>query len=307
MRAFLQNRWLMLALRLVLGVIFLVASIAKLHDIDKFISTVAGYGILPDVLTHIYGYVVPWVELFIGCALILGVFIRLAAAFCIPLIISFMVASSYALANTTGGGCGCFGEFLTISHPVALIIDALMLFASFILLFNKVKEFFSIAQLIDRIWGRKKILSQIGRVASMVLLVVIVGLISISLNSRVEEIVEAVNIPASLTGDIDRSLNLKKPVLIEFYANGCEACEEAKPTIDDLEQVYSGKVVFLRIDYNQNPQAVSDMGVRTTPTVLVIVAKHSDGKYGVSCRFESGIRRETLQDCLDKSLLEVKD
>ncbi|MDD5287925.1 MAG: thioredoxin domain-containing protein [Dehalococcoidales bacterium] len=310
MRALLQNRWLMLALRLALGVVFLVASIAKIQDVAQFVSTVASYGILSENLAIIYGDVVPWVELFIGCSLILGAFVRFSVVLLIPLIISFMVASSYALVNDIGGSCGCFGEFLTLSHPVALTIDVLMLLSSFLLLFLKGKEFISIGQLVARAHIKSRILSVGFRFAVVVLVVITIGFIVVGVcnpSNRTGVVIETVNVPAPIANVVDNALIEKKPVLIEFYSEGCGACKEAEPTINDLEREYVNKIVFLRLDYYQNPPAVSDMAIVTTPAILVIVSKNTEGTYGILCRFGGTIEREALQACLDKSLLEVKD
>ena len=302
MKTILKNRWLIFTLRLILGVIFVAASISKIQDISKFISTVTSYGILPHVLADIYGYVAPWLELIVGFALILGVFIRISAGLSILLTLSFMVASSYALVNTVEGSCGCFGTFLPLSHTASLAIDVFMLLASFILVFNKEKEFFSIGKLTERFPGKSKVLFTVYKFASVVLLVIIIGLISLNLKSPPAEIVETVAIPTSLSNDVDNSLAKNRPVLMEFYAVDCHACEEAEPIINDLEKQYAGKVTFIRVDYYQNSPAVSDMNVMMTPTVFVIIGKNTEGKYNVSCRFDGIIEPVSLETCLEKAV-----
>jgi uncharacterized membrane protein YphA (DoxX/SURF4 family) len=179
MKSILQNRWMMLILRLSLGVVLIAASISKIQDIAQFLDTIGSFGILPDSLTYIYGYVALWLELFIGCALILGIFVRFSAALSLPLIISFMVASGYAIANATGGSCGCFGTYLVPSHKVALTIDVLMFLASLILLFNNGKEFISVGQLIDRIHIKSKFLSLLVRLITILLVFYVIWFISI--------------------------------------------------------------------------------------------------------------------------------
>ena len=115
-----DNRWLIFALRLVLGGIFIAASFGKLQYQAEFINTVIGYGILPDSLANVYGLILPWIELFIGCSLVLGIFPRFNSVVSILLIISFAVASIYRLLNPVGNDCGCFGEFITLSYPASL-------------------------------------------------------------------------------------------------------------------------------------------------------------------------------------------
>ena len=308
MKTIFQNRWLLFSLRLILGVIFIVASISKIQDIAKFVSVVSSYGILTDNLSHFYGYVAPWVELFIGCALLLGVFVRFSAALLVPLVISFIVASSYALANAVGGACGCFGKFLTLSHPVALTIDVLMLIASLILLLNKGKEFLSIGQMVERFHIKSKLLGAGSRIALIGLVMVILAFGSIGIHNLVKEpekIIETIDIPASLATDVDAALLQHKPVLMEFYIDGCHLCQEAAPIIYDMEKEFTNKIVLIRLDYNQyyqNSEVVSDLNITNIPAVLVITNKNSEGKYNLSGRFEGGIDRDALHSSIEQAI-----
>ena len=308
MKTILQNRWLTFSLRLVLGAIFVVASIAKIQDIPKFVSTVVSYGMLPDVLANLYGNIVPWVELFIGCALILGVFIRFSAAVLIPLILSFMAASSYALANMAGGSCGCFGKFLTLSHPVSLTIDVIMLFAALILLLNKEKEFISIGQIVDRFHIKSKVLNAGSRLATVVLVTAVVAFGSIGVYNLVKQpgtIIETVNIPAPLAANVDAALLQHKPVVMEFYIDGCHLCLAAAPIIYDMEKEFTDKIVLLHIDYRQyfqNSEVVTDLSIVNIPTVLVIVSKNSEGNYNIIGRFEGGIERNALHSSIESAI-----
>ena len=308
MKTILQNRWLIFSLRLILGAIFIVASIAKIQDIPRFVSTVTSYGILPDGLAHLYGNIVPWVELLIGCSLIMGVFIRLSAVLLIPLIFSFMVASSYALANAVGGPCGCFGKFLTMSHPVSLTIDVLMLITASILIFNKDKEFISIGQLVKRYHIKSSEIEIGSRLALVGFMTAVIGFSAIGVHNLVTQpdvTSETVTIPSPLAADVDAALLQRKPVLMEFYIDGCHLCQAAAPIIYDIEKEFDNKIVLLRIDYHQyfqNPEVVTDLSIINIPTVLVIANKNSDGKYTILGRFEGGIDRNALQSSIENAI-----
>jgi uncharacterized membrane protein YphA (DoxX/SURF4 family)/thiol-disulfide isomerase/thioredoxin len=308
MKTIFQNRWLIFTLRMALGLIFIAASISKIQDVPKFISIVTSYGILPDSLANLYGNIVPWVELFIGCALVLGVFIRISAAFLIPLIISFIIASSYALANSIGSSCGCFGKFLTLSYPVSLTIDIFMLVAVFILFFTKENKFLSIGQIVDKLHIKSTVLNVGSRLAivGLVMALVAVGVVCIhNLLPQPEQISELVNIPAVLTADVDAALLQNKPVLMEFYVDGCHLCQAAAPVIYDMEKKFGDRTVFLRIDYRkyyQNPEVAKDLNIRNIPTVLIISNKNSNGQYMILCRFEGSVQRAALQGCLNRAI-----
>jgi uncharacterized membrane protein YphA (DoxX/SURF4 family)/thiol-disulfide isomerase/thioredoxin len=307
MKTIFQNRWLIFTLRLVLGIIFIVSSIAKIQDIAKFVNTVTSYGMLPDSLAQLYGNAVPWVELFIGCALTIGVFVRYAAILSIPLVISFMVASSYALLNAAGGSCGCFGKFLILSHPVSLTIDVFMLLIIFALLFYKGREFISIEQLIERFHIKSRILNAGCRLALVGLIAFVAAFGSISIHNLIKQpdnILLTVNLPTNLANDVDTALLNQEPVFMEFYISGCLLCQAAAPVISDMEKEFANEVIFIHVDYVdyfKNAQVVSDLGIKTIPTILVITSKNSEGKYNVLCRFDGIVQRNTLQTCLKKA------
>jgi thiol-disulfide isomerase/thioredoxin len=310
-----QNRWLLFSLRIVLGAVFIVAAVAKIQDAAKFVSTVVSYGILPVSLARLYGNVIPWVELFVGCALVLGVFVRFTAALLVPLVISFVMASSYALLHAIDVNCGCFGTFLALSHPVSLILDGLILIAAFILFLNSDQEFLSIGQLIDRLRLNnstamnkpliKHVLPAIIRASCIALVMVPAVTLAVGvhdISKPAEQVVETVNLPAPISSEVDNALLQHQPVLMEVYADSCGLCEEAAPVISTLEQEFAGKVVFIPVDYYTNAAAVSDIRIIGTPTILVIVSKNSKGQYNVVGRFQSFLNKASLEVYLEQAI-----
>jgi uncharacterized membrane protein YphA (DoxX/SURF4 family)/thiol-disulfide isomerase/thioredoxin len=323
-----QNRWLLLGSRLVLGGIFIAASITKLQDQSGFVDDVVRYGILPDILAQLYGIIVPWLELLIGCSLILGIFSRLASAVSIPLIISFIVASSYRLVNPVEGGCGCFGEVITLSYPVSLTLDAVMLLSALLLLLSKMSaSFLSVGAL--AFWrkigfGRRAtfVFENTGKLAvvacAMVPAIVLFGGVTVSLGRDIETapVSEAgglQNSPAteldydalemSLRREIDSALEQGKPAFLFFYIEGCPPCEEQKPVINELMQEYSRHVVFMDIDMS-GPVILEELDAHEPPTILLITGKDAEGEYVVYQRFEDITKKETLIDGIERALLE---
>jgi thiol-disulfide isomerase/thioredoxin len=315
MKTIFQNRWLICSLRLLLGVIFIFASIAKIQDIAKFVNIVVSYEFIPNNLAHLYGNIAPWVELFIGCALILGIFVRFSAALLIPLVLSFIVANSYALIKAVRVSCGCFGTFLSISHPLSLIIDVFMLFTAFILLFKKGKVFFSVAPLIDRLKYNSPLTNRIPIIKNNLPLITgvscvifsmgLVAVISIGIHNiskPPEKITETVNLPSPLSNEVDNALLQHEPVFLEFYIDDCPLCQAAAPVISDLEQEFTGQVVFVSLDYYSNPDAVSDLNVTATPTVVVITDKTSKAQYDVMYNFAGPVDQTSLKAILEQAI-----
>jgi uncharacterized membrane protein YphA (DoxX/SURF4 family)/thiol-disulfide isomerase/thioredoxin len=314
MKTVLQNKWLILVLRLILGTIFVVAAVSKLQNITNFINTVASYEILNYHLSTIYGYLVPLGELIIGCVLILGVFVKFAAALSIPLLISFMVASSYAIANSAGGACGCFGTFLALSHQLALTIDILMLAGAVVLFLNNATAFMNIGYFTKRLKMTPAVFRWTGRAFLIALIIVYAAVETVQLtqffNRPAYDILaqikpEVIAIPAPLSADVDVSLANNKPILMEFYVDTCQLCQAAAPTVYAMADEFPGRVTLMRLnyyDYYQNNQLVSDMHLHTIPTVLVISGKNSDGKYIVTGYLESVIPQAELQAILQRAV-----
>jgi len=105
-----MRRWLLLAGRLALGVIFVVAAWAKLRaPWIEFAGNLAGFQLLPDWALEPIARTLPWCELALGVALISGIWQRwftLIASLLLGLFFTVMVRS-YAVGLQID--CGCFG------------------------------------------------------------------------------------------------------------------------------------------------------------------------------------------------------
>ena len=312
MNIILKNKWVVLAFRVILGGIFLAASISKILDLNGFVSTVVGYDLIPRALAEIYGWVIPWVELYLGCSLILGVLPRVSAGLSIPLVISFAVASSYALEKFPDSICGCFGNFIALSHPVSLAIDGVMFLLSLAILTNKQPEFLTIGQLFDCLnpgYRNKSIPRYYASLIGLVVLAMLgTALISYgveSLTSRTDtgnNTEEIVNIPAPLADRVSIPLKEGKLVLLYVFADGCSSCETAEPIIGEVAGEFNATVAYIKIDYYQYITQVLEMGIETTPTVWVITRRNPDGSFNLLERFGGSVEREELRSALDNAV-----
>jgi len=316
MKTVLNNRWLIPAFRLLLGGIFLAASISKILDRSGFVSTVAGYGLLPRPLAEAYGWAIPWVELCLGSSLLLGVMPRLSAAISLPVIASFVVASGYALVKAPGSTCGCFGNFIVLSHPVSLTIDAAMLLLSASILFSRRPEFLTAGQVIDRINPRYRREVKACYYSSL-LVILALGMVAITLMAyggqklSVQAMVlpvkpQSVLIPPPFSESVSASLKQGKPVLVFVYFQGCSACEDATPIVRQLADEYAANATYLPIDYDKYTQQVLEMGVSATPTVYVVTRDNEDGTFGVAKSFTGSIEMEPLKAALQKAVASAR-
>ena len=105
-----MKRWLLLAGRLILGAIFVIAAWAKLRaPWIEFAGNLAGFQLLPDWTLEPIAKTLPWCELALGVALISGIWQRwfaLIASLLLGLFFTVMVRS-YAIGLQID--CGCFG------------------------------------------------------------------------------------------------------------------------------------------------------------------------------------------------------
>lgn len=115
MRAFGGTLWRLLTHRLflraaamVVGAIFVYASLDKVAHPDRFADVVHEYDMLPLGLVNAFALVMPWVELVAGAALVVGVWRRAAGLLTVALSAAFMVAIASAELRGVEIECGCF-------------------------------------------------------------------------------------------------------------------------------------------------------------------------------------------------------
>jgi uncharacterized membrane protein YphA (DoxX/SURF4 family) len=102
-------RAIVLAFRLLLAIVFLLAGASKVTQPWVFVHTVENYGMLPAGVARPFGLALPWVEMLLGLYLLIGLFTRVTAIVTAALLAMFMVALATQLARGgTGIGCGCF-------------------------------------------------------------------------------------------------------------------------------------------------------------------------------------------------------
>ena len=110
MMSLLKNKWVIFAFRISLGVVFLYASFEKIRDPGSFSANIQNYQILPYGITNLIAILLPWVELYVGACLILGVFVDGAVLLSAGMLVLFIVALGQALARGLDIECGCFSQ-----------------------------------------------------------------------------------------------------------------------------------------------------------------------------------------------------
>ena len=108
LKAILNQAWIEMAVRWFLGGSFIYSSLHKIAEPAKFAKVVYGYKLFPAFSINLIAIIVPYVELFAGLALILGVYPRSAALVINGLLVGFISAISVNLFRGVEFDCGCF-------------------------------------------------------------------------------------------------------------------------------------------------------------------------------------------------------
>jgi len=119
--------------QLLIGLIFVVAALAKLGDLHSFADQVHNFRLLPLVLVNRVAMTLPWVELVAGLALVSGVRARSGALIGATLLACFTVAVLVAMGRGLDFECGCFGTadgtrvgLVKVVQNVAMLVLALV-------------------------------------------------------------------------------------------------------------------------------------------------------------------------------------
>jgi len=104
----LSNKYLVLAARLILGAVFIYASLEKIQNPAGFAQAIYNYRMVPESLINIMAIVLPWLELICGVLIIVGVFVRGSALLIGAMLAVFIVALSSAILRGLDISCGCF-------------------------------------------------------------------------------------------------------------------------------------------------------------------------------------------------------
>ncbi|MEM2237178.1 MAG: thioredoxin [Candidatus Caldarchaeum sp.] len=57
-------------------------------------------------------------------------------------------------------------------------------------------------------------------------------------------------------------------VVVDFWAEWCAPCRAIAPVVKELAKQYAGKVVFGKLNVDENPHTASEYGIMSIPTLL---------------------------------------
>ena len=103
-----KNMNLKLLGRLILGYIFISASIDKIIDPMSFSNIIDNYHITPILFNNLFALFIPWLELIIGICLIFNFNLNGASFLSIILLLWFIFILYQAILRGINVDCGCF-------------------------------------------------------------------------------------------------------------------------------------------------------------------------------------------------------
>ena len=142
---FLRAQWkrdglLALCARLILGAVFIYASIDKIIHPEAFAKALYNYQILLDTLTNLTAIILPWLELMLGLFLIIGLFREGSVCIATVLMLVFLGAMIFNLARGLDIHCGCFSTSTDSADNIPMawnvMRDSLFLIPAFYLFYR---------------------------------------------------------------------------------------------------------------------------------------------------------------------------
>ena len=137
-KAILKNEYFLLALRLLLGLTFLAASIDKIYDPSLFAKAITNYKLISGSFVLVIATILPWIELLCAMSMIFGILVRGSSLVLFSLLGAFTIAVVTGLIRGLDIACGCFtldpevGKigWQKVAENVGLILTSVILFYS---------------------------------------------------------------------------------------------------------------------------------------------------------------------------------
>jgi thioredoxin 1 len=82
---------------------------------------------------------------------------------------------------------------------------------------------------------------------------------------------EILSTPITLSdADFDQTVRRYPLMVVDCWAAWCGPCRMIAPIIDELAKEYAGKVVFGKLNVDENPKTAERFGIMSIPTLLII-------------------------------------
>lgn len=84
-----------------------------------------------------------------------------------------------------------------------------------------------------------------------------------------EKAKKVVSSPVNLnSSNFDETLKSNENVVVDFWAEWCMPCRMIAPVVEELAKEYAGKVVFGKLNTDENPTIATRYGISAIPTMI---------------------------------------
>ncbi|MFN3780822.1 MAG: MauE/DoxX family redox-associated membrane protein [Candidatus Kapaibacteriota bacterium] len=139
-------------LRIILGVIFLYASIGKIYEPNLFFKEISNYKVFPEILSKIFAITIPWYELILALFLIFGIRLRTTSLLVFIFLSSFTVLVISSWVRGLNINCGCFSHY-TEYVGLRKVVENVILMAFSLYIFFSPKSFLNLEEQILKYRG----------------------------------------------------------------------------------------------------------------------------------------------------------
>ncbi|MDI3497457.1 thioredoxin [Archaeoglobus sp.] len=70
------------------------------------------------------------------------------------------------------------------------------------------------------------------------------------------------------SSNFDETLKNNENVVVDFWAEWCMPCKMIAPVVEELAKEYAGKVVFGKLNTDENPTIAARYGISAIPTLI---------------------------------------
>lgn len=89
---------------------------------------------------------------------------------------------------------------------------------------------------------------------------------------------------------------LKKPILIDFWADWCNPCKMISLILEEIKKEYSKKIFVLKINIDNNKEIAEKYNIRSIPTLIIL------NKMNIIDTHIGVLSKKELRDFIDKNI-----
>jgi len=132
MKNLFSNKYLLLVVRIVLGLIFIYAGAEKISDPEAFAVSISNYRLLPVATLNFFAITLPWIELVTGLLILFGIAVKENSSIIFLMLLVFTIAIVISLFRGLSIDCGCFGKgsqigLLKLGENILMLVVSLLL------------------------------------------------------------------------------------------------------------------------------------------------------------------------------------